>query len=184
MTQRDIIHRYLGNLSRYLARLDPADADEVVREIESHIFDVIEQREAAGQPADASEILQGFGDPRELAAQYVAHLTHGAPPPRGFRALQRVKKGATVGLYYTMAVFGYSVAGVLLLLAVAKSFAPESVGVWAASHGQSYVVGFLSEPGPGAADLLGLRLIPVAVLAALVVFELTRRVLRVLRVAR
>ena len=93
MEQQQMIHQYLNTLQRYLARLSPAEAKEVIREIESHIFDLIEQREAAGQPVDAQSILQGFGEPRQLAGQYVAHITDGAPPPLGFRAIQRVKHG-------------------------------------------------------------------------------------------
>ena len=92
MDQRQMINQYLNTLQRYLARLSPAEATEVIQEIESHIFDLIEQHQANGQTADAAAILQGFGEPRQLAAQYVAHLTTGAPPPRGFKAIVQVKK--------------------------------------------------------------------------------------------
>src|SRR3990167_9225382 len=92
MEQRDIIHQYLKELERYLARLKKTEAQEVLKEIESHIFDALEQQHS-GQAEDARAILQGFGEPRELAAQYVAHITKGAPPPVGFKAIQKVKQG-------------------------------------------------------------------------------------------
>jgi hypothetical protein len=181
MEQRQMIHQYLNTLQRYLARLSPLEAKEVLREIESHIFDLIEQREAAGQPADAATVLQGFGEPRQLAAQYVAHIAEGAPPPLGFRAIQRVKHGVTAGLYYGMALFGYLISFALLFLAGAKLITPDSVGVWAMSEGNSVTIAFMSEPFPPEQELLGIALVPVATLLGLTLMWLTRRILAVLK---
>lgn len=181
MEQQQMIHQYLNTLQRYLARLSQAEAKEVIREIESHIFDLIEQREAAGQPADAATILQGFGEPRQLAGQYVAHITDGAPPPLGFRAIQRVKHGVTASLYYGMAVFGFVTAFCLLFLAGAKLITPDAVGVWAMSEGNSLTIAFLAEPFPPEQELFGMTLVPLAALLGLLVMWLTRRILTVLK---
>jgi len=181
MEQRDLIHQYLQELNRYLARLSKAEAQEVTREIESHIFDVIEQGEANGQVVDASAILKGFGEPRELAEQYVAHMTTGAPPPKGFKAIQKVKQGVTVSLYYSMAFFGFSIAAALIFLAVAKLFTPELVGVWSGADGNSFVIGFTEPRLPPHQEMLGTWIIPVASLAGFAIFEITRRVLRALK---
>jgi hypothetical protein len=181
MEQQQMIHQYLNTLQRYLARLNPAEAKEVIREIESHIFDLIEQRAAAGQPADAASILQGFGEPQQLASQYVAHITEGAPPPLGFRAIQRVKHGVTAGLYYSMAVFGFMISFCLLFLAGAKLITPDAVGVWAMSEGNSLTIAFMAEPFPPEQELFGMALIPVATLSGLLVMWLTRRILAVLK---
>ncbi|MBU1437855.1 MAG: hypothetical protein KJ930_08750 [Gammaproteobacteria bacterium] len=181
MEQQQMIHQYLNTLQRYLARLSPAEAKEVIREIESHIFDLIEQCEAAGQQADAASILQGFGEPRQLAEQYVAHMTAGAPPPLGFRAIQRVKHGVTAGLYYSMAAFGFLTSFSLLFLAGAKLITPDAVGVWAMSEGNSLTIAFLAEPFPKEQELMGMALVPVAAVLGVLVMWLTRRILTVLK---
>ncbi len=177
----EVIHRYLNDLRRYLARLTPHESQEVIREIESHLFDVLDQQADAGQPADVEKILQGFGEPRQLAALYVAHIEEGAPPPRGFRAIQSVKKSVTTSLYFAMAVFGFSMALSLLFVAGAKFLLPEAVGVWSAANGNSIVVGFVAAPPAGMPEVLGWWIVPVATLLALGVTLLTRRVLRVLK---
>jgi uncharacterized membrane protein len=92
MPDRDIIHGYLKSLAKYLSRLENADADDVIREIESHIYDALESHEKEGAENSAEVVLAGFGLPRELAAQYVDHILEGAAPPKGFKAIQRVKK--------------------------------------------------------------------------------------------
>lgn len=183
MEQRDLIHHYLQQLNRYLVRLSPAQAQEVLREIESHIFDALEQAQAAGQVIDVTTILQGFGEPRELAAQYVAHITTGAPPPTGFKAIQKVKHGVTISLYYAMALFGFSIAVALIIIAIAKIAAPELVGVWSAAGGNSFIIGYTTPNLPQERELLGVWLVPFAGFAGCAIFEITRRVLSVLKSA-
>lgn len=181
MEQHDIIHQYLKELERYLARLEKVQAQEVLKEIESHIFDALEQQQSSGQIEDASAILRGFGEPRQLAFAYVAHVTDGAPPPAGFKAIQKVKQGVTATLYYAMAVFGFSIAFALFFVAGAEVFMPDSVGAWSAGHGNSFAIGFFASPYPADQELLGGWLTPIAVLAALLVSFLTRQVLSKLK---
>lgn len=184
MEQRDVIPQYLKELERYLARLQKAEAEEVLKEIESHIFDAMDQQQDSGLVEDAKAILQGFGEPRELALAYIAHITKGAPPPVGFKAIQKVKQGVTATLYYAMAAFGFSIAFALFFIAGAEVFMPDSVGAWSAGNGNSLAIGFLATPYPSDQELLGAWLTPIATLAALLVFTLTRQVLRVLKYQR
>lgn len=181
MEQRDMIHQYLKELERYLARLEKAQAQEVLKEIESHIFDVLEQQQGSGQVVDAKAILQGFGEPRQLAFAYIAHITDGAPPPAGFKAIQKVKQGVTATLYYAMAAFGFSIAFALFFVAAAEVFMPDSVGAWSAGNGNSFAIGFFAAPYPADQELLGDWFIPVTSLTALLVITLTKKVLRVLK---
>jgi uncharacterized membrane protein len=181
MHNNEMIHRYLNDLRRYLARLAPHEAQEVIREIESHLFDVLEQQTAAGQAADVAEILRGFGDARQLAALYVAHIEEGAPPPRGFRAIQRVKKTVTASLYFAMAVFGFTTALTLLFVAGVKLLHPDLVGAWSTANGNSISVGFVDMPPAGTSEILGWWMVPVAATLALGVALLTRKVLQVLK---
>lgn len=181
MTAQHHIHQYLAELNIYLARLSPPEVNEVLREIESHLFDVVEQQMAQGQPIDMQQILSGFGTPRQLAAQYVAHITDGAPPPAGFRVIKAMKKGVSVGLYYAMAVLGASWVLNLLFIAAVKLIHPDLVGAWSDAQGQSINLGFMDVPPVGKTELLGFSLVPVAIVLALIGGVITRKVLAVLK---
>ncbi|MCK0068521.1 HAAS signaling domain-containing protein [Kordiimonas laminariae] len=178
MSDRELIHEYLKSLGRYLSRLDKATADEVIREIESHIYDRLEEQ---GAEVTVSDILDDFGNPRDLASAYVDHIVDGAPPPKGFKAIEAVKKGVGKSLYYGTAVFGYLVAAALVLLGLAKPFLADSIGVWTAPHGEAFVVGMISNQPPGTAELLGWWLVPIALVLGAVIGRLTGKLLSILK---
>lgn len=181
MISRQPIRAYVHALNAQLSSLAAGEAEEVVREIECHLYDVVDQAEARGEALDVTAVLAGFGPPEALAAQYVAHIQQGAPPPQGLRVIQRLRQSVTRGLYYSMAAFGFSVAIALLLLAIAKLVDPASVGVWSVAGGNAVSITWSGSPHPQAQELLGYRLVPVALFGALWCGELTRRVLRALR---
>lgn len=181
MNHQQQIHQYLAELQLYLARLAPSEAQEVVREIESHLFDVIEQQQAQGEALDIPALLAGFGSPRQLAEQYVAHITSGEPPPRGFKVIKAVTRGVSASLYYSMAVLGASWVLSLLFIAGVKLIHPELVGAWSDAGGQSINVGFVDVPPAGKTELLGYWIVPVAAGLALLGGIVTRQVLKVLK---
>ena len=180
MDTQQKIQAYSRDLARYLAPLEPADAAEVIREIESHVLDVLEQQERQGKTIGLEAILAGFGSPRELAARYVSHVLAGTPPPRGFRAIQTVKRGVTRSLYWSMAAFGYGLTLFCLSLAVVKLLGQASVGMWSTAGGNSVVIAFTGAPHPDAPELLGHTFAPISFLLAVAIGLLTRRVLQAL----
>lgn len=184
MVSHQPIQAYMKSLVTHLRKLDKADADEVIREIDCHINDVLEQADARGEELDVEALLEGFGPPDVLAAQYIAHIQAGAPPPAGFRVIQRVRGTVTSGLYYTMGAFGFSAAAALLALALAKVVVPSSVGAWSTGNGHSIILTWSGSPNPGSDELLGYGLVPIALLASVFCAELTRRVLRALQILR
>jgi uncharacterized membrane protein len=181
MPNRELIHQYLKSLSKYLSRLDKSAAEDVIREIESHIFDALELQEKNGHQTDAQKILDGFGEPRALANQYVEHLLKGTPPPVGFKAIQKVKKGATKTLYYSMWLLGFGVAVFLITIGLVKLFLPAEIGVWSAVQGNSVIISFSENVYPDSAELLGYWLSPVAIVIGICIAFLTKSVLRVLK---
>lgn len=178
---RQPIRAYMRTLIAHLDALERHDREEVIREIEGHLHDVVDQADARGEPLDVTALLDGFGAPETLAAQYVAHIRNGAPPPSGFRVIQRVRQGVTRGLYYSFGASGFALALALLWLALAKVFDPQMVGLWASADGHSHALTWSGTPYAQGEEVLGYGLVPVALLAALWCAELTRRVLRVLR---
>lgn len=181
MSDREIIHQYLKSLNKYLARLEPSDAIEVEREIESHIYDVIDEHESLGKVPNVEQILAGFGPPRQLAEAYVGHITMGSPPPEGFSAIKSIKKGASTGLYWGTAIFGFAVGATLLVLSLIKLFLPEQVGVWSTADGNSFVVGMVEQSQQQNAELLGFWLTPVFLCLGLAIIWLTYSILKVFR---
>lgn len=181
MSEREEIHNYLKTLGRYLSRLDKADADEVIREIESAIFDAIDFKDQAGEEVDTGALLQGFGSPRELAESYVSHIKLGTPPPVGFSAIGKVKQGASKTLYYGMAIFGFSFAAGLILTGIANLIVPESVGIWSSAGGESIVIGLIDAPLPIEQEIAGFWYTPVALVLGYAITRLTISISRVLK---
>lgn len=181
MPNNELIHNYLKSLAKYLSRLNKVEADEVIREIESHIYDALDIQEQNGQEVNAANILDGFGTPRELANQYVEHLLHGMAPPKGFRAIQTMKKGVTKSLYFSMGVFGFSCALFLILLGLIKALLPNEVGVWSTAQGNSIIISFSQSTAGNTNELFGYWLIPIVIGTGIGCAVLTRRVLGILK---
>ncbi|MFC3194698.1 hypothetical protein ACFODZ_10655 [Marinicella sediminis] len=181
MSVRTHIRNYLSSLNKYLSRLDKADAGEVIKEIESHILDAVDAREAAGQPVDIKQILSGFGPPRDLASQYVDHILTGTPPPKGFNAIKKITRGVTKGLWFSMAVFGYLIAAMLGVLGLIKLFFPQDIGLWTAAQGNTVVITFTDANFPMSREVLGWWLVPLALIGCTLVLLLTRKVLAALK---
>ncbi len=181
MQDRETIHTFLKSLNKYLSRLEKQDALEVIKEIESHIYDVIEWKETKNEQVDIQEILNGFGSPRELAAQYVEHIMTGSPPPKGFKAIQKSKTGVTKGIWYSMAFFCYGVAGLFGLIGIAKILFPEKIGLWMAAEGNSIIITFSEHSLLMSEEKLGWWLTPVSLTACLTIFWLSQRILGALK---
>jgi len=128
-----------------------------------------------------TQILAGFGPARELASQYVDHVLQGSPPPKGFNAIQKITRGVTSGLWYSMAFFGYFMAGALGLIGLVKLIFPNQVGLWSSAQGNSVVITFTDANFPMSQEVLGWWLVPMALVASALIFILTRRVLKALR---
>ena len=145
-------------------------------EIESHILDVLEAREEDSE-ITVESVLAGFGNPRDLAAQYVEHILQGAPPPSGFKTIQKVKKGVTKGLYFTVTGLGYVVSLILIFVGIWELLEPDKVGIWSTPHGQSVILGISNDPpAEGQQEILGWWLMPFGLGFGFVGLYLTYRV--------
>lgn len=178
MLDRDIIHDYLNSLSKFLSRLAKDDAEEVIREIESHIYDALED---SGDEANVQTVLDGFGSPRELATSYVDHILEGSPPPAGFKAIQTIKRGASKGLYFSTMLFGYGWSLVFICAALYKLVWPQDIVVWAADHGNSIIIGLQTELPDGGTDIIGWWFIPITLIFGVCAGYLTNRILSILK---
>lgn len=178
---RDEIHRYLTSLATYLARLDTQESNEVIREIESHIYDAIDLQEQQGEEVNVDTILSRLGAPRLLAEQYVSHITQGTPPPKGMSAIAIVKNTVGKTLFWGTGIFGFLFGSALLVVGFLKLIVPNRVGVWSSANGNSFVVGFVDAPMHQDMELMGMWFGPVAVILGVVVLRITYLLLRALK---
>lgn len=181
MSDREQINGYLTALNRYLSRLAAEDCNEVIKEIESHIYDLIDSKEARGETYDVEQILAGFGSPRSLADSYTSHILEGTLPPAGFSAVSKVKHTATRSVYWTTLTCGYGLAALLSILAIMKLISPDTVGAWTINGGNSFIVGIVSEPPPKGTETLGWWLSPLAFFLSVLLGKLTRSLQLILR---
>jgi len=83
-TRHPLVERYLSQLTASLGQMTPADQEEVVQEIRTHVADAM----AAGKPLDA--VLESLGPADALARAYnVELLLH---PRTGRRTPARVER--------------------------------------------------------------------------------------------
>jgi uncharacterized membrane protein len=179
MARSELIHNYLAELQIYLSRVSEVQAQEVVQEIESHIYDALAMQQGAEDSA-VEDILVRLGTARELAAGYIDHITIGVAPPKGLKPLSRVRKGISKGFYYLICLLGYAGGATLLLLAILKLLLPSSFGVWITEYGNSVVIAF-SQLEPQANEIPALWLIPVAAMSGTGLLYLTRQIARILK---
>lgn len=179
MARSELIYNYLSDLEVYLSRVSEVQAKEVVKEIESHIFDSLPLQP---EPEDeAIRIILGrLGTPRELAAGYIEHLTDGAEPPKGLKRLARVKKQVGWSMYLLICFMGYLTGSLSLAIAIIKLVNPTSFNVWIAEHGDSIILS-TSQANLESQHISVFMLIPIAVSIGVATIYLTFRISRVLK---
>lgn len=160
-----LVDYYLRRLRRGLRPLPVRDRAAIVSEIATHIA------ERTREPnTTATEVLAGLGDPIELARAYLGEGQTGRDASRmplvpvliatliaGMRGFIRFVVGfAAIVLF----LFGLGFVAV----AVFKPVLPGRVGLWI--RPDDFGFGILSAPGPAAAEILGIWIIPIALSAA------------------
>lgn len=179
MARSELIHTYLTELQMCLSRVSKIQAQEIVQEIESHIYDTLALQADCGEQT-AETILARLGTARELAAGYISHITIGVAPPKGLKPLSRVTKSITKSLYYMACLSGYGAGAVLLSLTLLKLLFPSRFGLWIAEHGNSVIIAF-NQLEPQATPISAIWLIPAASLIGTGLLYLTYKISRVLK---
>ena len=129
------IDRYLETLRKNCAKVSPAEADEFVGEIRSHIIDRIsEEDNATSERLDA--VLKRIGDPKQLAANLVAQteIRRAARSLFPWTILRGIlhfaMKGIAGAVSFIITVAGYGCAAVCFLVIVLKPVLPHRIGLW------------------------------------------------------
>ncbi|MEL7128084.1 MAG: DUF1700 domain-containing protein [Pseudomonadota bacterium] len=170
MTDPERIESYTNDLAKALAPVATTDRDEIIREIRAHL----EQRADEGR---LTEALEGLGSPQACARAFRQELAlqdafDDGSPVRTFRALLANAARnviASVGLFVT---------GLFMLIAIGLAFtafveivSPQTTGLWVNAEHSLILFGTLDEGrGDGFTEILGFWYVPLALLAAVILF--------------
>jgi uncharacterized membrane protein len=173
---------YLQKLRAGLRDLPAADADEIIRELRSHILD------RAGSAGELSEsgvaaALARLGDSEDLAAQYatenlMARAERSRSPWLILRSIFRWASLSFAGFFVFLgALIGYTTAFAFLFCAAAKPFAPKTIGLWVRDASLSSFSASLGtvDSNSGGREVLGWWIIPIGMAAGVGLSLLTTR---------
>ncbi len=174
----ETLESWLAEVRRQLKGLPPAEADETIQELRSHVLDRLD---ADRRPKALADALRRLGRPAEVArANLSLRLASGAVHRRSpfaiLGAIWRLAGLSLYGLWVGLVSFaGYAIAVSWLFVAVAKPFAPEHVGFWLLSSGPGDLsFSFGGEwPIPKGHEVLGWSIIPLGIVLGLACGYLT-----------
>ena len=179
------IDGYLERLRPALSALPAAQADDIVKELRSHLIDTAEVDNQL-DPQRVADAIARLGDPATLASAYLMdNLALRAQTTRSPLLLLRlVALWATRSLEgigaLVVAFFGYGTALIGLGCALLKPFTPDRIGLWirqVAPDDISYQLGRVSAPPADARELLGWYIIPLGLVVGAIAFAATTRYL-------
>jgi uncharacterized membrane protein len=165
MNSNPMIESYFAALTTQLSDLPPAKREEVVRELQAHVFDRLEQITVPTDD-DCRTVLKAMGAPEEIARQYRVELLLNKSawrisPWSMLRTLFRWTLTGIQGyIVFVLALLGYTLGASFYITALLKPFFPHNVGMFLSEQG--LIIARFPEPPPGA-EILGVYYIPVAV---------------------
>lgn len=183
MTEAEAARRrldmYLGEVRGVLRRLPPAELQEILAELRSHVLDRV-GGEAGLTEASVQAALDGLGPPRALGAGYLgrsmaATIRTSGSPWRVLAAVYRLAS-LSVGAFalFLVSLFGYATGAGLIVTALLKPILPEQTGLWIHQKG-GVSLGVVGGPHGANAELLGWWIIPIGLVAGTVLLVLTWR---------
>jgi len=176
------IENFLQELRAGLRGVPDLQATEIIDELRSHVR---ERAEMKGELTDAAVVaaLQRLGNPKEIAAMYVAEeiVTRAEKSFSPWLVLKGIIHWAGISLAGVFVFFaslaGYLLAGSFAISALMKPFGPGRVGLWGLNEAPdsfSLVLG-PAGPSPAGTELLGWWIIPLGLLMGVGLFLLTAR---------
>ncbi len=166
---------FLRRVRQGLASLTPAEQEDIIAELRSHLLD--RQNQGHENP------LAGFETPEDLAADFVSeHALRGALSQGTSWALGRALLIAardsvlSLAVLFPLLVLQVAALGVLVVAAL-KPFMPEQLGLWIG--GGNFLVG-TSNGNPAVHEVLGWWAIPVLTIAGVLLFWFCNRAMMAL----
>jgi len=174
---------YLARLEAALASAPAAERREIVLETQSHVLERVHR--SPWEPVEG--VLAELGAPETYARQFLPEVPSPSRPSRPGQTLRAVA-GLAAGGWATLPALLvvaalYTVAVVALFMAAWELHQPDTVGLWIGmgAEGRQVLLGS-NLSGRSMREVLGGRLVPLALLVAVTVHfavsALLRRMLR------
>lgn len=164
---REVYNDYIRRIERTTKSLSEKDREDVLMELNSYIYEYVQENRGKDEMANLLEIIKRIGAPEEVLPPVIAdkkmeQATRTFNPKHVFKALVlNITNGFSFVifsvLYLLLFCFGF--------LAVAKIFFPANVGVFT-GEGRFYMGFFTDSTIEGTQDLLGLWFIPAVLLVS------------------
>ena len=201
------IDQYCARLGKALQGVPPAERDDLITEVRTHILERLEAQEDVTAPA-VEDVLRAVGEPAELASEYrtdaMLHraMRSSSPWLLVHATLRWAMTGVAGVVAFLAVVVGYGSAAVFMLSALLKPLLPSRIGLWLGpeqtltfgfwngrlSGGEmygismrppaSFVLGTLGTTDGPVRDLLGVWLIPIGIVCGFLLFFATTLVAR------
>ncbi len=119
MARSELIHNYLAELQIYLSRVSEVQAQEVVQEIESHIYDTLAMQPGAERLGRRSYSGSTWHSTRTGCWLHRPHHYRRCTTQRTKTTVPG-KKGISSSLYYLICILGYGSGAALVLVALTQ----------------------------------------------------------------
>lgn len=176
------LERYLSRVRAALRGLPAEQITDILRELRSHV------QERAGGTLTQTEVqaaLAALGDPEQLAGQYVTQNLFDRTTTTRSPVLmaQSLFHWATLSLQgfavALVSLFLYMMGAGCLMMAIAKPFDPDRVGLWIMSHdsapAQAGMQIYLHGTPPPGHELLGWWIVPLGLVLGMSLIVATYR---------
>lgn len=167
-----IYNNYINRIQKNISILSEEDRMDLLMEINSHIYEALQENGNADEVECILDITTKLGQPEDFLAPLVAEKKR-IQASRSFNprhVFQALRLNFTNGFIYVVISLLYLLLSVFGLLIVLKIVAPSNTGMFFLDH-QFKAFGFVPD-FEGMNEVLGYWLIPLALLSATIFYLL------------
>ena len=169
---------YLDRIGTYSSVLSKEDANDLLMEFNSHIYEGLQNLESDDEVANVISILERLGDPAEtlkplIAGKKLRQATKTFNPKHVFQAIAlNIKNSLLFGVFGLLYLFLFT----FLLLIPAKLIFPKSTGLFYMNN-EFHSFGVMSNSS-GFTEVLGYWIIPLVLAVAAIIYLLITLLMR------
>ncbi|MDH6342150.1 putative membrane protein [Parabacteroides sp. PFB2-12] len=171
---------YIERVKRTTKALSDKDREDILMELNSYIYEYIQENKENGEMSNLLAIIKRIGAPEEILPPVIANkkmdqATHTFNPMHVIKALSL---NISNGLSYVAFSILYLLLFCFSFLAIAKIFFPGNIGVFKGEN-RFYIGLFSDSTIEGTQELLGFWFIPVVLLLSICLYFLITFLMRI-----
>lgn len=166
-----IYQDYMNRVKKAIKPLRKEDREDILMEINSNIYEYINEHPTENEIDSLKEILERLGKPEVMLSSVIADKKM-KQAVRSFNPIHVIKALAlnvSNGISYILFIVLYLFLFCFLILAVAKIIFPENTGFF--TDGDSYLFGLMATDSiENSRELLGGWFIPVVLIISVIIY--------------